>query len=124
MRWWKRRQRDLSLSNEYQELTRGGCINCGALREVLKSVNIYNSSALHEILGSVSYVSEDEEGCWAYDEASDHPACLGRLKDDDPKVIQARSEIVRARQTITVEAERQTKERANRLREIKKRRLP
>jgi hypothetical protein len=124
MRWSKRRQGDLSLSNEYQELTRGGCINCGALREVLKSVNIYNSSVLHEILGSVSYVSEHEEGCWAYDETSDHPACLGRLKDDDPKVIQARSEIVRARQAITAEAERQTKERANRLREIKKRRLP
>jgi len=124
MRWWKRQQRDLSLSNEYQELTRGGCINCGALREVLKSVNIHNSSALHEILGSVTYVSEHEEGCWAYYETSDHPACLGRLKDDDPKVIQARSEIVRARQAITAEAERQTKERANRLREIKKRRLP
>jgi hypothetical protein len=39
MAWW-RKPPDLSLSNEYQELTRGGCINCGALLEVLKSVNM------------------------------------------------------------------------------------
>jgi hypothetical protein len=125
MKWrlW-REPPDLTLSNEYQELTRGGCINCGALLEVLRSENMYNSNALHEILSKIPSVGKDEEGCWAYAERGNYPACLGRLKDDDPKVIQARSEIIRARQAITDEAERQADGRAKRLREVQKRRLP
>jgi hypothetical protein len=123
MSWW-RKPPDLTLSNEYQELRRGGCINCGALLEVLKSVNMYNSSALHEILSDMPYVGENEEGCWAYAGRSDYPTCLGRLKDDDPKVIQARDEIIKARQAIADAEEQHKKERAGRLRKIEKRRLP
>jgi hypothetical protein len=123
MKWWKKP--DLSLSNEYQELTRGGCINCDALLEVLKSVNMYNSSALRDILSKMPSVTDNEEGCWAYAEQGDYyPACLGKLKDDDPKVIQARSEIVRAREAIAVAEEQHRKERAKQLRKIQKRRLP
>ena len=122
MKWRIRREPpDLSLSNEYQQLTRGGCINCGALLEVLRS----NSSALHEILSKNPSISKDEAGCWAYAQRPNYyPACLGGLKDDDPNVIQARSEIIRARQAIKDEAERQKKEHASRLREVQKRRLP
>ncbi len=124
MRWF-RKPTDLSLSNEYQELTRGGCINCGALLEVLKSVTGYNSTALHDILSKMPYVGENEEGCWAYAGRSDtYPACLGRLKDDAPKVIQARNEIVRAREAIAATAAQYKKERAKRFREVENRRLP
>jgi hypothetical protein len=124
VKWW-RKPPDLSLSNEYQELTRGGCINCGALREVLRAVTIHNSAALREILSKMPSVSEHEEGCWAYNQRPDYdPACLGRLKDDDPKVIQARDEIIRARQTIEDSADQYARERAAQLRKIKKRRLP
>jgi hypothetical protein len=122
MRWLKKR--DLSLSNEYQDLTRGGCINCGALREVLRSVKTYNLGALSEVL-SVSPLSDDHmDGCWAYNERSDDSPCLAKLKDDDPKVIQARDEIIRARQAIGEAEVQHNKERARRLREVKKRRLP
>jgi hypothetical protein len=126
MKWFRRRERDLSLSNEYQELTRGGCINCGALIEVLKSEDINNFSALRGILSKIpANTSYSGEGCWAYlDQPDYYPACLGRLSDDDPKVVQARDEIVRAREAITIEAERAAKERARKLRQIKKRRLP
>ena len=124
---WFRKPPDLTLSNEYQELTRGGCINCGALLEVLKSVNMYNSSALREILSKMPSVSQNEEGCWAYAGQPDYyPACLGigRLKDDDPKVIQARDEIIRAREAIADAEEQHRKERSNELRKVQKRRLP
>ena len=116
---------DLSLSNEYQELTRGGCINCGALYEVLRSVTGYNWSALHNILTSApTAVNDQQEGCWAYAGRADYPACLGRLKDDDPKVIQARDEIIRARQAIADAEEQHKKERSKRLRKIQSRPLP
>lgn len=123
MRWLKKQ--DLSLSNEYQELTRGGgCINCGALREVLRSVNIYNLGALSEIL-SMSPLSDDHmDGCWAYERREGDPVCLARLKDDDPKVIQARDEIIGAREAIEVAEEQHRKDRAQQLRKIGKRRLP
>jgi hypothetical protein len=122
MRW--RKSPDLSVSNEYQELSRGGCINCGALREVLRSVTIHNLGALRETL-SVSPLSDDHmDGCWAYEGREGDPVCLARLKDDDPKVIQARSEIVRARQAIAEAEEQHKKERTRRLRDISKRRLP
>lgn len=29
------------------------------------------------------------EGCWAYEWKEGQPVCLGKLKDDDPKVMQA-----------------------------------
>jgi hypothetical protein len=123
MRWFKKP--DLSLSNEYQELTTGGCINCGALRDVLKSMTIYNWSALHDILTSApTAVNDSQEGCWAYAGRSDYPVCLGRLKDDDPKVIQARNEIVAARAAIKSAEAQHKKERAERFRKIEKRRLP
>lgn len=78
MRWW-RKPPDLSLSNEYQDLTRGGCINCGALIEVLKSQNMYNSSALHDILSKMPASSGEMEGCWAYLDRPDYyPTCLGK----------------------------------------------
>src|SRR5262245_43654908 len=109
MRWFKRPE--LSLSNKYQDVARGGCINCGALREVLRSVRTYNVSALAEIL-SVSPLSDDHmEGCWAYEARDGDPVCLARLRDDDPKVIQARNEIIRARQAIAEAEEQHTKER-------------
>jgi hypothetical protein len=123
MRWWK--SPDLSVSNEHQALAYGGgCINCVALREVLKSVNIYNSEALHEILSSMPGVSGGLAGCWAYERRDDDPVCLSGLKDDDPKVIQARSEIIRAREVIEDTEWRRSKERARQLRKIGKRRLP
>ncbi len=124
---WFRKPPDLTLSNEYQELTRGGCINCGALLEVLRSVNIHNSSALHDILSKMPSVSQNEEGCWAYAGQPDYyPACLGigRLKDDNPKVIQARDEIIRAREAIADAEEQHQKERSKQLRKVQKRRLP
>jgi hypothetical protein len=123
MAWW-RKPPDLSVSNEYQELTRGGCINCGALLEVLKSVNMYNSSALREILSKMPSVSQKEEGCWAYYGRDDKPVCLARLTDNDPKVIQARDEIVRARQAIADAGEQHRKERSKQLRKVRNRRLP
>jgi hypothetical protein len=122
--YYRFRPPDLSLSNEYQELTRGGCINCGAMREVLRSVSICNSEALREILSVSPYSDDHMEGCWAYEWREGQPRCLGTLKDDDPKVIQARNEIVRAREVITISAERQAMDRASRLRKIQKRRLP
>jgi hypothetical protein len=122
MKWWK--SPDLSVSNEYQQLTRGGCINCGALREVLKSVTIYNSEALHKILSVSPYSDDRMEGCWAYEWKEGDPVCLARLKDDDPKVMQARNEIVRAREAIEDAEWRRSKERARQLRKIGKRRLP
>jgi len=121
MRWWK--SPDLSVSNEYQELTRGGCINCGALREVLRPVTIYNSEALHEILSVSPYSDDHMAGCWAYEWREGQPVCLARLKDDDPKVIQARHEIVRAREAIEIAEEQRRKDRARQLRKIGKRRL-
>jgi hypothetical protein len=123
MRFWKTPP-DLSLSNEYQELTRGGCINCGALREVLRSVNIYNSGALHEILSVSPYSDDHMEGCWAYEWREGQPVCLGKLKDDDPKVMQARNEIIQARQAIADADKQHSRERARQLRKITKRRLP
>jgi hypothetical protein len=124
MRWF-RKPTDLSLSNEYQELTRGGCINCGALREVLKSMTGYNSSALHDILTSApTCVNDQQEGCWAYAERADYPACLAKLNDNDPKVIQARNEIISAREAIAAAEAQHKKERAKRFREVEKRRLP
>jgi hypothetical protein len=124
MRWF-RKPPDLSLSNEYQDLTRGGCINCGALHDVLRSVTGYNWSALHDILTSApTAVNDQQEGCWAYAERADYPACLAKLKDDDPKVIQARNEIIQARKAIKVAEEQYRKERAKQLRKVGKRRLP
>ena len=123
MRFWKKPP-DLSLSNEYQELTRGGCINCDALREVLRSVNIYNSGALHEILRVPPYSDDHMEGCWAYEWKEGQPVCLGKLKDDDPKVMQARNEIIQARQVIVDADGRQPRDHARQLRKIAKRRLP
>jgi hypothetical protein len=123
MRLWKKPP-DLSLSNEYQELTCGGCINCGALREVLRSVTIYNFEALREILSVSPYSDDHMVGCWAYEWKEGDPACLARLKDGDPEVIQARNEIIGARQAIAEAAEQHSKEQARRLREINKRRLP
>jgi hypothetical protein len=125
MKWLQRfKKPDLSLSNDYQELTRGGCINCGAMREVLRSVTGYNLDALREVL-SVSPLSDDHmEGCWAYEWREGQPVCLGELKDDDPKVIQARNEIIRARKAIKVAEERHRQERATQLRKVQKRRLP
>ena len=123
MAWW-RKPPDLTLSNEYQDLRRGGCINCGALLEVLKSQNIHNSSTLHDILSKMPSVSENTEGCWAYDHRDEDPACLARLKDDDPKVIQARDEIIRAREAIEDAEEQHRKERGKQLRKVQKRRLP
>lgn len=123
MRFWKKPP-DLSLSNEYQELTRGGCINCGALREVLRSVNTYNSEALREALSVSPYSDDHMEGCWAYEWREGQPTCLGRRKDDDPKVIQARNEIIQARQAIVDADEQHSRDRARQLRKITKRHLP
>jgi hypothetical protein len=108
MRLWKKPP-DLTLSNEYQELTRGGCINCGAMREVLSAT---------------SYSDDHMDGCWAYEWREGQPVCLGRLKDDDPKVIQARNEIIAARQAVADAAEQRSRERAKEFRRISKRRLP
>jgi hypothetical protein len=126
LKWFRRGPSDLTLSNEYQQLTRGGCINCGALYEVLKAEDISNWKALHDILNKVpADTSYSGEGCWAYlDDPQYYPACLGGLLDDDPKVIHARDEIVRARQAIKDCAQRQSKEHAKKLRDIQKRRLP
>ena len=88
---------------------------------------MYNSSALREILSKMPSVSQNEEGCWAYAGQPDYyPACLGvgRLKDDDPKVIQARDEIIRAREAIAEAGEQHRKERAKQFRKVQKRRLP
>lgn len=125
MKWLKRfRPPDLTLSNEYQNHTRGGCINCGALREILRSATGWNYDALQEVL-SVSPWSDDRmDGCWAYEWREGQPVCLARLKDDDPKVIEARNEIIQARQAIEDAEVRHRKERARELRRIQRRRLP
>jgi hypothetical protein len=123
---WFRKPPDLSLSNEYQVLMNKGCVNCNALLEVLKSQNMHNWGALHEILSKTPSVSRDEAGCWAYcrQPPDYYPACLHGLKDDDPKVIQVRDEIIRARQAIATVEEQHKKERSRRLREVQSRRLP
>jgi hypothetical protein len=124
MAWFKKP--DLSLSNEYQDLrTGGGCINCGALREVLKSQNIHNLSTLQNILTSAPIcVNDPQEGCWAYAGQSDYPTCLHGLTDDDPKVVEARDQIKRARQAVKDIGEQTAKERAKRLRKVQNRSLP
>lgn len=125
MKWFRQGPSDLSLSNEYQDLMTQGCINCHALLDVLKSVTGDSWSAVHDILSKMPSISKDEAGCWAYCQQPDYyPACLGRLKDDDPKVIQARNEIIRARQAIADAEEQHKKERSKRLRKIQNRTLP
>lgn len=126
MKWFRRSPGNLTLSNEYQRLTRGGCINCGALYEVLQAENISNWKELHEILSKVpANTSYSGEGCWAYqDDPEYYPACLGRFSDDDPEVIQARDEIVRARKAIKDCAQQQSDARSKKLRDIQKRHLP
>jgi hypothetical protein len=123
---WPWRKPDLSLSNEYQNLMSGGCINCHALLNVLREVNGYNQQALERILSKVPDIDRDESGCWSYIEygRDNYPKCLSGLKDDDPKVIQARNEIIAARKAIPVEAERHWREQERELRRIKRRRLP
>jgi hypothetical protein len=123
MRWF-RKPPDLSLSNEYQNLTRGGCINCGAMREILRSATGWNYDALAEVLSVSPYSDDRMEGCWAYEWREGQPHCLARLKDDDPKVIQARNEIIQARKAIKVADERHREDRAKQLRKVQKRRLP
>jgi hypothetical protein len=126
MKWFRRGPKDLSLSNEYQQLTRGGCINCGALHEVLKAENIYNMSALRDILSKVpANGSHSGVGCWAYyGDTGYYPVCLAKLADDDPKVKEARDQIIRAWQVIKDVEEQTAKERAKRLRKIHNRALP
>lgn len=123
MRLWKKPP-DLSLSNEYQELTRGGCINCGALREVLKSATGWNYSQLRDIIGYMPSVNDSQEGCWAYEWREGQPDCLGKLKDEDPKIIQARNKIIAARQAIADAEVRHHNDRAREFRRLSKRRLP
>jgi hypothetical protein len=124
---WFRPPPDLTVSNEYYALQQQGCINCNALLDVFKSVTGDSWSEVHCILSKMPSVSKDEAGCWAYCDDPEYPACLHGLKDDNPRVIQARNEIMRARQAIAngeKRAGRDRRERAKQLRKVQNRPLP
>lgn len=103
-----------------------GCINCGALLEVLREKNIHNWDALGGVVSIAPHIDTDEEGCWSYIEwnREDYPICLSGLKDNDQKVIQARDEIKRAREAIRIANERYARERARQFRKVERRRVP